>query len=122
MTAFINSEPPIDIQEALDRAMGEKEFLMMLLEEFSQGLADQIEQLRRAIARQDGTALTRQSHTLKGAAGNLSAKAMAAVVRRLEAAGEKGDFASSEKLVRDMEGEALRLQRYLGQIDWSSVN
>jgi len=122
MTAIINSEPPIDIKEALDRAMGEKEFLMMLLEEFSQGLADQIEQLRQAIARQDGAALTRQSHTLKGAAGNLSAKAMAAVVRRLEAAGEKGDFASSEKLVNDMEGEAMRLQRYLGQIDWSNLN
>jgi len=114
--------PPIDIREALDRAMGEKEFLETLLEEFTEGLSEQIGQMRRAISKQDRTTLTKQSHTLKGAAGNLSAKTMAAVVLRLEKAGQGGDFQTSAKLVDEMEKEAARLQQYLEQVDWSRVN
>lgn len=122
MTECRTMSPPIDIHEALDRAMGEKEFLVTLLEEFTEGLTDQIGQMRLAISQQDRTTLTKQSHTLKGAAGNLSAKTMAAVVLRLEKAGQGGDFQTSAKLIDEMELEAVRLQQYLRQIDWSSVN
>lgn len=114
--------PPVDLREALDRAMGEKEFLAMLFEEFYDGLKAQIEQLRQAISHEDHAALSKQSHTLKGAAGNLSIKAMATVVKRLEAAGRGGDFQESLRLVDEMESEAVRLRNYLDHLDWSSVN
>ena len=122
MTEYMIKTPPIDIQEALDRAMGEKEFLVMLLEEFSDGLTAQIEKMRVAIDQQDRATLTQQSHTLKGAAGNLSAKAMAAVVMRLEQAGRSGDFETSSKLMAEMEMEATRLRQYLEKFDWSGLN
>ena len=114
--------PPIDLHEALNRAMGEKEFLAMLIEEFTDGLDDELAVLRQAITRQDCRMLTEHSHTLKGAAGNLSAKALASAIKRLEEAGRGGDLQQSAALVDEIESEALRLRKFMAQVDWSGVN
>ena len=122
MNASGTTIPPIDLQEALDRAMGEKEFLALLIEEFTDGLETELDRLRQAISREDHQTLTKQSHMLKGAAGNLSAKALAMAIRRLEEAGRGGDFQKSAVIVDEVESEAVRLRTYMDQVDWSGVN
>jgi two-component system sensor histidine kinase/response regulator len=122
MAHYNDGMRPIDLQEALNRAMGEKEFLAMLLEEFIAGLAEQIEALRASIDRQDDATLVKLSHTIKGAAGTLSAKALADSALRLEAAGRAADFQNSSSLVDAMAKEVDRLRDYWEEIDWSRVN
>jgi HPt (histidine-containing phosphotransfer) domain-containing protein len=122
MTQSKTPIPPIDLHEALERAMGEKEFLEMLIAEFTDGLESELEHLRAAIKQEDLATLAKHSHTLKGAAGNLSAKALATAIKRLEEAGRGGDFRKSVQLVEDVASEAVRLRAYMAQVDWSGVN
>ena len=113
---------PLDLHEALDRAMGEKEFLATLIEEFIAGLGEQLDGLRASISQQDRTTLVKLSHAVKGAAGNLSAKALAVAAQRLEAAGRTADFKTSAVLLDEMEKEVVRLRDYWVGIDWSYIN
>jgi PAS domain S-box-containing protein len=78
---------PLDLENALERAMGDKDFLKMLLGEFVQGLPDQIESLKVAVAGTDTVALAEQAHKLKGAAANLSAYGVSSAAKSLEEIG-----------------------------------
>jgi PAS domain S-box-containing protein len=111
----------IDLGSALDRAMGDKSFLEMLLGEFIKSLPDQIDSLRSVIASEDAEALTRQAHTLKGASANLSADGISAVARQLENMGRAGDMSEGDQKLGELEAEINRLAKYVSQVNWVSV-
>ena len=84
-----------DPQTALDRTDGDQELLREILELF-RGQADLLRpQITAALARRDGLALERAAHSLKGAAGNISAEQVRAICLRLEQAGRDKDWAEA---------------------------
>jgi len=111
----------IDLDSALDRAMGDKSFLEMLLGEFIKSLPDQIDSLRSVIESEDAEALTRQAHTLKGESANLSADGISAVARQLENMGRAGDMSEGDQKLGELEAEINRLAKYVSQVNWVSV-
>ena len=88
---------PIDYEKALVRAMGDKEFLKEILQEFIADLPQQLEVLETAVSNTDAEALAKQAHTLKGASANLAADEMSAAALKLEQMGKNGRLAIENK-------------------------
>jgi PAS domain S-box-containing protein len=81
--------PPIDGLDSADglrRVGGNHKLYVKLLRQFASQQADAVEQIRAALAANDGESATRLAHTLKGVAGNLGAgpvQVAAAAVEKL---------------------------------------
>ena len=69
--------------------------------------------MRDAIASRDGGKLEDAAHALKGAAGNLKAKAVYQAALRLEESGRAGDLERADERFRLLESELERLERAL---------
>jgi len=109
---------PLDLENALERAMGDKDFLKMLLGEFVQGLPDQIESLKVAVAGTDTVALAEQAHKLKGAAANLSAYGVSSAAKSLEEIGRSQNMDEANQVLEVLLDESKRLTEYIERIEW----
>jgi two-component system sensor histidine kinase/response regulator len=106
---------PIDLESALRRFDGNKEFFRELFEEFLDYAPKQLEKLAEAIEKGDAKVVEREAHTIKGAAGNLEAKAFAEMALGLEILGRTEDLANAKKLLSNLEAELRRLEEYFSQ-------
>ncbi len=109
---------PLDLEMALERAMGDKDFLKMLLGGFIQELPDQIESLKVAVAGTDAVALTEHAHKLKGAAANLSAYGVSAAAKSLEEIGRSQNMDQANQILEVLLDESKRLTEYIEQAEW----
>jgi HPt (histidine-containing phosphotransfer) domain-containing protein len=109
---------PLDFEKALERAMGDKDFLKMLLGGFIQELPDQIELLKAAVADTDTVALTEQAHKLKGSAANLSAQGVSSAAKSLEEIGRSQKLDNANQILEILINEGKRLTEYLEQTKW----
>jgi two-component system sensor histidine kinase/response regulator len=106
---------PLDLEKALERAMGDKEFLKMLLGGFIQELPDQIESLKVAVASTDTSALIEHAHKLKGAAANLSAYGVSSAAKSLEEIGRSQNMDEAHQILDVLLNESRRLTEYVEQ-------
>ena len=109
---------PLDFEKALERAMGDKDFLKMLLGGFIQELPDQIESLKIAVADTDAVALTEQAHKLKGAAANLSAYGVSSAAKSLEEIGRSQNMDEANQILEILLHESKRLTEYIERAEW----
>ena len=109
---------PLDLEKALERAMGDKDFLKMLLGGFVQELPDQIESLKIAVAGTDAVALTEQAHKLKGAAANLSAYGVSSAAKSLEEIGRSQNLDEAKQILEMLLHESKRLTEYVERAEW----
>jgi HPt (histidine-containing phosphotransfer) domain-containing protein len=104
--------PGFHVQEALHRLRGNEVLYRKLLADFARSAEDSVAQIRAALGQGDLEAAHQIIHTLKGVAGNLSAMAVAAPVRELEAmikaqlAG--GPASADQETVLERLGQALK--------------
>ena len=75
----------ININEALERIGGDKEFLFELLDEFAQQVDENLPLLKKAINDGDFDNIKLIAHSLRGAAGNLSINEMHQALTEIEA-------------------------------------
>jgi len=113
--------PAIDLPEALNRAMGDVEFLRMLLNEFRNTIPDFLTRLKKAQQDRDMVALAQNAHRLKGAAANLSAKAIAAAALKLEQIGKSGCPDECEQALAELNKTVQSFNQDLIRIDWKMV-
>ena len=109
---------PLDFEKALERAMGDKDFLKMLLGGFIQELPDQIESLKVAVAGTDAVALTEQAHKLKGAAANLNAYGVSSAAKSLEEIGRSQNMDEANQILEILLHESKRLTEYIERAEW----
>jgi two-component system sensor histidine kinase/response regulator len=107
---------PVDIETALNRFDGDKEFFKEMLGEFLNYAPKQLEKLTEAIERDNAKVVEREAHSVKGAAGNLGANAFAQVALRLEMLGRKKDLGGTKALISDLKAELKRLEEYSNQL------
>lgn len=91
------AEPILDLKDFLERVQDDRELLFELLEIFQADFAHKrelIPQLAKENKSQDIRDLT---HSMKGAAGNISAKAIFATCLRMEKNADNGDLSTVEK-------------------------
>jgi len=112
---------PMNLDKALERALGDKDFLENMLEQFTKSLPGQIEALRSALEQGNGETLQQEAHRLEGSAANLSVERIAAAAFALEQVGREGNLEAGKQALGELENEVARLEAYVNQIDWSLV-
>ena len=100
----------IDMASAMDRVMGDADFLKEMLAEFNEGTEALLGMIRDAIHGRDAEVLSKTAHQLKGAASNLSLVQIAGRASELIEIGRSGNldsaeaaFAALERAVGDFE-------------------
>ena len=76
----------IDLAEGIERVGGNKAFYFGLLKELPQKYGSAVTQMRIALENDSFLSIQHTAHTIKGAAGNIGAKALADHAKRLETA------------------------------------
>jgi two-component system, sensor histidine kinase and response regulator len=99
----------IDMGEALQRLGGNERLLKELLLDFGAESGSAIEEIRSAIEGGGTELAQRLVHTLKGTAGNLSAKGLQAAALTLETAIRGGEIEELEELIGRVEGFLRRV-------------
>jgi len=112
---YIEPVEPIDLESALRRFDGDKEFFKEMLQEFLSYVPKQLEKLAETIKRGEAKVVEREAHSLKGAAGNLGAKPMADLALQLELLGRKGDLAVAEEIVCNLRTAFEHLEVYINK-------
>lgn len=92
----------IDYPSLMERCMGRRELAEKLVRMFLDNTRDSLQKLESALQLSDAQAITATAHSLKGAAGTVSAMAMWDVSARLEAMGKENDLAQAPELVRQL--------------------
>lgn len=116
-----NSTPAIDLKEALNRAMGDVDFLKMMLEELHRTIPDFTSRIRQAMQSEDSETLGNDAHQFKGAAANLGAKAIANAALELEQIGKSGSLEGAQEAFDRLEQTIDTFHRHFKQIDWSTI-
>ncbi len=102
----------MDIEKALERSMGDKEFLEEILQEFVSSMPQQLEALETAVTGGDGESIAHQAHTMKGASANLGADDMAAIALKLEQMGKESDLSGARQAIDELGKELQRLKDF----------
>ena len=93
----------IDRASLLERVEGDRELLAEMIHLFEQDAPKLLAAMREALDRGDMAVLERSAHSLKGAAGNLSAKATGAAALRLETDARNQDAESAAASLAEVE-------------------
>jgi len=107
---------PIDLDKAVERAMGDRDFLETMLQAFLSQVPAQIEALSIALEQGEAASLERQAHSLKGAAANLSANGVAATALRIEQMGREANLSAGKKILEELNDDVARLEAYVGRL------
>jgi signal transduction histidine kinase/HPt (histidine-containing phosphotransfer) domain-containing protein len=101
--------PGINVQSCLKRLGGSTKLFQEILKEFSQNYADIVDKIRDALKKSDIKTARRLVHTLKGVAGNLSAKDLYAAALELEMAVQQENAENFDRLLDNLEGAVSRV-------------
>ena len=97
---------PFDLASLVQRCMGDPDFAVRILEKFAKRAVEDIVKLKEAVQQLDSDQVSRQAHSLKGAAANLCAEELRRLAAELEAIGRSGKLSpEAAGLVDLMESE-----------------
>ncbi|MEJ2154210.1 MAG: Hpt domain-containing protein [Desulfobacteraceae bacterium] len=113
--------PIIDMPEALNRAMGDVDFLKMMLEELHRTIPDYTSRIQQALQSKDFDTLGSDAHQFKGAAANLGAKAIAHAALLLEQIGKSGSLEGAQEAFHLLEQSIKSFDQHFKQIDWTTI-
>jgi CheY-like chemotaxis protein len=108
-------DAPLDLQDALTRFNGDQKFLREMVEDFLRSAPKQLEKLKQGIRSRDNKKIETEAHSLKGAAGNLSAKRISNLALKLELSGRTGDLTDAEETLDNLITEITLLHEYFNQ-------
>ena len=95
----------------------DRELLIEILGLFREQAATSSGLIRDAVAGQDGPALERAAHSLKGAAANISAEPVREASLHLEQAGREDDWEAAQTAWADLEAALPRLEAALDEFE-----
>jgi two-component system sensor histidine kinase/response regulator len=113
--------PAIDIDEALNRSMGDVDFLKMMLEELHRTIPNYTARIQQALKSNDAETLGSDAHQFKGAAANMGAKAMAHAAFQLEQIGKSGSIEGADEAFGQLKQTIASFNQYLMNINWANI-
>ena len=99
----------LDRASLLERVEGDQELLAEMIQLFLADAPHLLEAMRNALQQGDMTLLERSAHSMKGAAGNMSAQVTVSAALQLEQSAKKGDAESSKADLAALEVAVERL-------------
>jgi HPt (histidine-containing phosphotransfer) domain-containing protein len=109
----VGASEVFDLQAALDRVDGDEALFREIVQMFLTDAAGRMAEVQEAISGQDGPALERATHTLKGSVGNFGAQRVYAAAQALEKKGRSQDFTDIETAYSRLEDEMARFVQAL---------
>ncbi|MFA5863296.1 MAG: PAS domain S-box protein [Phycisphaerae bacterium] len=106
---------PINRQDALDRCGGDQEFLNEILVDFLNMSKNQMVDIAQAVQTNDAGVLTRQAHSIKGAAANVGAENIAKTALELEVCGKEMQLQNAKHLLNQLTEQIQLLSDYINQ-------
>jgi len=92
-----------DAEDLLHRVMDDAELMQAVLAAFLEDIPKQQTSLRTSLQAGDIAVARRHAHTIKGAAGNVSASALRETARAMEKLAEQGNLAGVEQLLIELD-------------------
>ena len=93
-----------------------RDILPELLQTLQRDFHSRLDSMRKAVADNDPETLSQMAHGVKGAAGNLGGRELAALCQELEQKGRAGTVEGAEAFFSTIEREYARLYAALEQI------
>ena len=108
-----DSSAPVvfDREGMLERLMNDEDLARLITHSFLTDIPNQIEALRHNLELSDSSGVSRQAHTLKGAAANVGGEALRALAFEMEKAGQAGDLKLVAARMADLDRQFLRLKQ-----------
>jgi PAS domain S-box-containing protein len=104
---------PIDLEAAMSRFGNDREFFKDMVREFLDYVPGQIQHIEQAAEAGDSDAVQKNAHSIKGAAGNLSAQNIAHTALMIEEKGRSGDVSGIPSQVKYLKSEISRLRKFI---------
>jgi CheY-like chemotaxis protein len=106
----------LDRASLLERVEGDQELLAEMIQLFLADAPQLLDAMRNALLQGDMVLLERSAHSMKGAAGNMSAEVTVGAALHLEQSAKKGDAESSKTNLAALEGAIERLLPVLADL------
>ncbi len=106
-------EEVIDVESALERCLGDMEFLVETLASFEQETSTYIDRLETGAAQGDARSVAESAHAIKGAASMVSAESLRQVAGELETLGRAADVAAAAKRTPALREEFERCVEFI---------
>ena len=104
----IETSPPLDTRVVLERCMGDSALLSTILDSFTRTLPEQVDAFAAAVAEGDRSGATLAAHTIKGAAGLVTASTLRDLANRCEQLEHDDSHADLDDLRKQI--DALRAE------------
>ena len=101
-----------DLKEALERVQNDRALLLEVFDIFLADCPAKITALKTAVAKKDLTALKDVAHSLKGAAGNISAKKLFNSFLTIEQMAKNNDLSAIVGPLDAIDGQIADLKEY----------
>lgn len=108
-------EMSVDLNAALVRFDGDREFMLEMCKDFHDHLPGRIAEINSAFKDGDIVRLHRHAHTLKGVSLNFDATYLAELAARLEQFCKHENITDAQPLIHQIELEAMRVEDFLIQ-------
>ena len=106
----------INLAEVMERVQDDKELLLELFEIFSEDYNLKMQKLKSAIAEKNFEVIKDLTHSVKGAAGNISAKAVHATCIQIEKLALAKDSVGIQQMIPVLDGQYSDLQKCMVEI------
>ena len=108
---------PVDIQTAAERFDSDRDFIIGILNEFTDHLPERLKEIQNSLQAGNINSLCRLAHNIKGVALNICAGPIAQVALDLEKTALREDLVGASTLVAQLELEAARLAEFLSHAE-----
>jgi PAS domain S-box-containing protein len=112
-TSAALSAAVLDPKELLERVEGDRDLLADMIRLFRAEALSLLQTLREAVEKNDASAISRASHTLKGALGNFGPGPAYQAAQNMDEMARTGDVKAANALLSVLESEIERLQAAL---------
>lgn len=96
---------PIEVRELFERCLQDARFVEEVLDQFKHSVVESVAAIEKSHADGDVKTLRTLSHSLKGAAGTVSAKRLQAVATQIQRLAENADLKTAEEAIAQLRHE-----------------
>ncbi|MFH1135412.1 MAG: PAS domain S-box protein [Pseudomonadota bacterium] len=105
--------PPLDLAAAVREFMGKEDLVKEICGQFLENVQAQIARMREAAPNGELEAIWREAHSIKGGAGNLTARPLSRAAAALEQSAKSGHTKEVYEFLEAVEAEFARLRDFL---------
>ena len=113
----INGEAPFDFENIVELFRGNRKKVLKVVEDFLDTAEAQVKIMEHCLDQGDLETLKKQAHSIKGGAGNIKAKKMAAAAKQLEETAAGSELSDSTLKIKQLHDEIKIMKDYLQSLN-----